>query len=179
MAGTSKKVAIGDATHNDLFVFVTTELGITEIKPEATLLELRAKANAAGFTDKHKINAVAVVEPVEAGSSKTVTVPVERDTVSASPSAPESDEDYDEQFMVITIARSEKPGGDRPVYAGCNGKGIWLPRGEPIKVRRKFVNVLEDAKEEIYDEVLDGTGLGAPRAVHVYPFSIMHQHVAA
>lgn len=68
------------------------------------------------------------------------------------------------------------PGGDQPVWLGCNGDGIFVPRGEICDVPLKFKDSLLNATTIIYRQILgeDGqpAGIGDPREVSSYPYQI-------
>jgi hypothetical protein len=171
----TKKVALGDASRAELYQFVTVHLGI-QVGDSATRDQLRTKAAEAGFSDKHKIDAIATDEAATKPAQPTEVLASDK----ATPAGPNPDievEDPAEQYMVIQVQRSELPGGDDPVFASVNGRGIWLPRGEPIKVKRKYVEALDHAVMDVYAETENG--LAVPRRVHAYPFSVLHQSVAA
>ena len=189
MVAKKTKVTLADANRDDLFVFVTTHLGI-DVKDGATRGELYAKALESGLKAESKIDAVSVPDAIRPGSTQEIRRPIERDTAGNPVEASADDaEDLDEaeveaaleahmnEFCVINIAVSELPGGETPVYASVNGKAIWLPRGEPIKVRRMYVEALEHAVADHFAESM--AGLGDARKVQTYPFQILHDRVAA
>lgn len=80
-------------------------------------------------------------------------------------------------FVWVNIHTSEQEGGSEPAWFGCNGKGIWIPRGKWARVRRGYYESLKNAIEEKYDNIKDPeTGLAKinpiPRKAPRYPHSV-------
>lgn len=77
------------------------------------------------------------------------------------------------RIMIHTV---DQPGGDRDVVVAVNGKFMTIPRGKPQWVPESYVEALDHAEEQTYDQydqsVNDGMGgLNRPRLVKSYPFS--------
>ena len=93
----------------------------------------------------------------------------------SAPRAKTDQADADGREMVtILIPNEEKPGGEEPVPVAVNGKLMYIPRGEPVPIPRPYLEVLQNAVQDIYSE-FDGDDLGGlktPRRVHSYPFSV-------
>lgn len=76
----------------------------------------------------------------------------------------------------IIIHTKDEPGGDRAVPFSVNGKSMLIPRGSEEWVPEHFVEALDHAEEDIFDEYSSGDGLGGlkkPRTVKSYPFSFV------
>ena len=77
--------------------------------------------------------------------------------------------------ILINIHIQDKAGGDEKVKVGVNGKLMLIERGVPSWVPESYVEVLDHAVEDVYDEYQGGTGnlggLGKARKVLSYPFS--------
>ena len=88
------------------------------------------------------------------------------------PSAPGADPD---EFVLINVHASEMPGGQEPVFVGVNGTGIWIPRAQPVRIKRKFMQSLAHAVRTVHDPDLANPlgGTLPPRDVPDYPFSVM------
>lgn len=74
----------------------------------------------------------------------------------------------------IILHTKDEPGGARAVPVQVNGKPMLVPRGEECWVPAHFVEALDHAEEDIYDEYSPDDGLGGlrkPRKVKSYPFS--------
>lgn len=152
------KIKLQEAKGYQLREFATKVLGL-DVKGTESLEKVRAKIAAAYDGDE-----------IEVSEPETVTAPVR---VIPTPGASDSDEYSDanaNRKVTILIQAHNGPGGDQPVFAGVNGKGIWIPRGEPVEVAQKFVEVLENAKEDKYDMLPEGGINPTPRKVPVYPF---------
>jgi hypothetical protein len=79
----------------------------------------------------------------------------------------------DREYARILIHRSDKPGGNDPVFVGVNGVAMYIPRGEPVAVPIEYVRILQNAVEHHYPEARDmrAEPLGQPELVSAYPFS--------
>lgn len=80
-----------------------------------------------------------------------------------------------EQVIEIVVQASEEAGGGEPVPVSVNGSAIWIPRGVPVRVKRKFADALNLAIRTVYDP--DPGPLGGtlpPRDVRQYPYSVHH-----
>lgn len=76
----------------------------------------------------------------------------------------------EEKHYCITVAVAEGEGGDRPVVTRVNGVNFLIPRGKPVWVPERYVEALQNAVRDVYEPTQNG--LGEPRKVHSYPFSI-------
>jgi hypothetical protein len=65
------------------------------------------------------------------------------------------------------------PGGDQPVWVGCNGDGMFIPRGIICEVPMKYRDCILNAKQVVYRQAVDEQGMPAgiaePREVYSYP----------
>lgn len=81
----------------------------------------------------------------------------------------------------LTIILQSSGADDETPYVpvGVNGAFIYLPRDEPVSVKRKYVEVLARAKKTDYDQTLDmalGERMNSLRQRHVlkYPFTVIN-----
>jgi len=82
----------------------------------------------------------------------------------------------------VTIVVNPPSNADEPmlVQVGVNGVNQFIPRGEPIAVKRKYVEVLARAKRtdfaQTLDERLGETEFNNLRTMHSlrFPFSVLH-----
>jgi len=75
-----------------------------------------------------------------------------------------------EEHHCIVVSAAEGEGGDRPVCARVNGVNFLIPRGQKVWVPKRYVEVLQNAVRDVYDNT--GNGLSEdPRQVQNYPFS--------
>lgn len=56
----------------------------------------------------------------------------------------------------INVSKSDKPGGDEPVFVGVQGVGYTIPRGVDIDVPSPVVEVLKNAMQDIITQDEDG-----------------------
>lgn len=80
--------------------------------------------------------------------------------------------------LSIMIASNGADDETPSVAVGVNGTFIYLPRDEPIDVKRKYVEVLARAKKTDYDQTLDhslGERMNKLNQRHVlkYPFTVI------
>lgn len=87
-----------------------------------------------------------------------------------------------EAFMnePVTIVINPPQDPDEPmlVQVGVNGVNQFIPRGEPIAVKRKYVEVLARAKRTDFKQTLDdrlGEAMNHLRSMHSlrFPFSVI------
>lgn len=78
----------------------------------------------------------------------------------------------DEPRYEIRIESTETPGGSEPVPVGVNGSALWIPRDKPCIVAQRYVEVLQRAKQSVYDPVDDAGNLHE-RVVPLYPVTIL------
>ena len=85
---------------------------------------------------------------------------------------------------MITIVVNPPNDADEPmlVQVAVNGVNQFIPRGEPIAVKRKYVEVLARAKRTDFaqnlDERLGEQGFNQVRTMHSlrFPFSLLRDH---
>lgn len=86
--------------------------------------------------------------------------------------------DLNETTMVtVIIHESERPGGKEPVFLQVNGRAIWVERAKPQTIKLKYVLVLQNALETIYEQTSDKEIVS--RVVPAYPFQIVQQPAQA
>lgn len=150
------KIKLQDAKGYQLREFATKVLGL-DVKGTESLEKVRAKIAAAYDGDE-----------IEVSEPEAVTAPVR---VIPTPAGSDSASDADANRKVkIIIQKNNLPGGSAPVFAAVNGRGIWIPRGEPVEVAQKYVEVLENSQEAQYEMLPEGGINPEPRMVPVYPF---------
>lgn len=82
------------------------------------------------------------------------------------------------QELTVIVASNGADDETPTVAVGVNGSFIYLPRDEPIRVKRKYLEVLARAKKTDYDQTLDHS-LGermnklSQRHVLKYPFTVI------
>ena len=80
--------------------------------------------------------------------------------------------------VTILVNPSQDPDEPQLVQVGVNGVNQFMPRGVPIAVKRKYVEVLARAKRTDFAQKLDerlGEAMNHLRAMHSlrYPFSVI------
>lgn len=80
--------------------------------------------------------------------------------------------------VTIIVNPATDPDEPRLVQVGVNGVNQFLPRGEPMTVKRKYVEVLARAKRTNFSQTLDerlGEGMNHLKAMHLlrFPFSVI------
>lgn len=174
-----KQIPIDEALIDDLRSFAEVVLGL-EVPKRATEQTIRGKIAEAGWTrDVIVLDDASAGIPTGSQNNSLVNIrPREDDKGNAIMGEGPDGEPEQEREIKILVHTSDKPGGDEPVFASVNGRGIYIPRGERVWVPEKFVRVLDDAVELHYPEYdpnkNDGRGgLDAPREVKSYPFSFV------
>lgn len=147
------KIKLQDAKGYQLREFATKVLGL-DVKGTESLEKVRAKIAAAFDGDE-----IEVSEPeAPAPAGRKINVNADFESLDG------------EEKVTIILQKNNSPQGQMPVWVGVNGKAIWIPRGEPVQVAKKFVDALDIAEEEIYDALPDGGINPDPRKVPVYPY---------
>ena len=80
--------------------------------------------------------------------------------------------------VTIVVNPPQDPDDPMLVQVGVNGVNQFIPRGEPIAVKRKYVEVLARAKRTDFKQTLDdrlGEAMNHLRSMHSlrFPFSVI------
>lgn len=83
-----------------------------------------------------------------------------------------------EEELIITVAETDDQNAENPVSLGCNGVFKYIFRGQPTKLKRKFVDCLIVKSGRITTpKVKNGAGEDAfaikQTSAHKYPFSVL------
>lgn len=126
-------VYVAQANRAQLLHIATVELGL-DVKETATASEIREAIRQSGTTSKSfDIDASAVL--------------------GGTPPSKKAAAKGDYTHVRLTIQPSDGAGGSEPVWLAVNGKGLWVPRGEPVLLKRiYFEGALEPAIEVVYPE---------------------------
>lgn len=94
---------------------------------------------------------------------------------------PLKQEDDPGEYVTVIIASTEEVGGKEPVWVSVNGRGMFIPRGQPAKIHKRYEHVLKNAVRTVYEqEVTNGIpGDIVGRAVHSYPYTVIPSFAAA
>lgn len=178
------KIPVASADRIQLKQYAELSLGLSvahNIKTE----DLRAEVVKA-IAPQTEIEVVAAAAPADMERPAPSTEPHEVDLVAptdeAAPAAavpPIADpKDLNETTMVtVIIHESERPGGKEPVFLQVNGRAIWVERAKPQTIKLKYVLVLQNALETIYEQTSDKEIVS--RVVPAYPFQIVQQPARA
>lgn len=80
----------------------------------------------------------------------------------------------DEEYVTVIIAKHEETGGDQPVWVSVNGRGMWIERGKPQRIKRRYEHVLKNAVRTVYDQdPNDPRSRPTPREVPSYPYTVI------
>jgi hypothetical protein len=155
------QVAIAEATASQLREFAQTVLGV-DVAPTTPAAGIRAKIAAAGY-DKDTIPVNVSGRPEKDRAERNIS----EDFESINARDPEG-------FSTIIIQRSTEKMGDQPVWLCVNGVGLFVPRGIKARIKNKYIEVLENAIETIYEQDLNDLRAPLiPREVLRHPFSIV------
>lgn len=155
----TETVSLAEATNTQLRTFATKVLGL-EVGNFETDDQLRAKIAQAYSGDT-------IIVPVEDAEVAQKAIPI----VAGRPDAAGDDE-----WITILISKQEGIEGDSPVWASVNGRGLWIERGKPQRIRRKYEHVLANAVATVYDLVGEGRDMHlVPREVPRYPYHIVSE----
>lgn len=87
------------------------------------------------------------LKDIHYGDTEQIATDVGMDTVSM--------EAFMNETLLIMVQSSGAENETPLVYVAVNGQSMLLPRDEPIRVKRKYVEVLARAKKTEFDQVLD------------------------
>lgn len=82
------------------------------------------------------------------------------------------------EMVTIVVNPSQDPEDPKLVQVGVNGVNQFIPRGEPVQVRRKYIEVLARAKRTDFAQTLDerlGERMNHLHPMHSlrFPFSVV------
>lgn len=152
----SNIVKLSDATDAQLRQFATEVLGLPVPNAERGAA---LRARIASVYDKDEIALPEAPQPAQ-GRRPTASA--------ADPAAGE-----EEPMLTIIINKTEEAGGADPVWVSVNGRGMWIPRGERCKVKKRYVDVLVNAVRTAYEQPEGPKGPMIAREVPAYPYSIL------
>lgn len=87
---------------------------------------------------------------------------------------------FNEEYLTILIQRSSEKYAPKMVMAGVNGRNEWYPTNEPVRIKRKFVEVLVRSKPDsirAFEIPIEGENPEnkIERTSHsAHPISVMH-----
>ena len=154
------RIKIADATPAQLREFGANTLGL-ELHGRETGAIMAAKFAEVGYNvDEIRLQEATVVPSGVSNGDVAFNTRIRADGV---------------KEILINIHIQDKAGGDQAVPVGVNGKLMLIERGVPSWVPESYVEALDHAVEDVYDEYRGGTGnlggLGKARKVLSYPFS--------
>ena len=109
-----------------------------EILAEVTAIVEQAKAEAAALIENAKVEAERIVAAAK-GAPAGMT-DEERAAYEA----------YMNEEVEVKLFRDNDKYKD-PVFVGCNGETIAIQRGERVKIRRKFAEILDHSELQDYE----------------------------
>jgi hypothetical protein len=149
-------IPLADATDAQLRQFATEHLGL-DVHHLERGAPLRAKIQAAW--DKPDITV----------REEAATPAGQRPTASAAdPTAPAAEE----PMVTIMIPQQEGADGSQPVWVSVNGRGLFIERGKPQTVKKRYVDALRNAVRTEYSQA-DAQAPIVARDVPSYPFSVI------
>lgn len=144
-------IPLEQATADQLRHFATTVLG------------LPLPANAGRDAILSKIRTAGHTGPIPLAPPQTPVTPTAKPDAAA----------IEEEMVTILIDKQEEVGGDQPVPVRVNGVAMYIPRGEPCRVKRRYVEALRNAVKEVYEQVRPEDPITS-RQVPAYPWRILH-----
>ena len=120
---------------------------MAEKKQEMTMEELRSQMQA--MLAEAKAEAAALVEEARAEAAR---IAAEAKGTPAGMTAEEKAayEAYMNEEVEVKLFRDNDRYRD-PVFVGCNGETIAIQRGEKVKIRRKFAEILDNSDKQDYE----------------------------
>lgn len=140
-----QRILIADATPTQLSKFATEYLSLPNCNLQKGKIVLAENIRASGY-DRDYIEL-----PHEAPTNMPAAMPNPADSETyVKPSGNGGATDADrkaEEYVVIQIAPGDPndPGANRPVFVSVNTRGIYIPVGDDVCVKRKFYTALRRA----------------------------------
>lgn len=124
-------IRIDQAKHGELLAFIKGQLNL-EVPDHSTRAQLVDIIRTSGYQPK--------------------VFTLDADDLRPAGSVPRAAVKGDYTHVKLTIAPQEGTGGAEPVFVSHNGVPIFIPRGEPVLVKRKFFEALMHAEVVLYPE---------------------------
>lgn len=137
---------------------------------EATIDQLREFATVHQGLDLPKTaNRAVVISQLRAAGFEADMIEVtETAAISKAKRAGTDGDGLKSGFSKVIINEGNEEDGDQPVFLGCQGVGIRVPRGKEVVIANKYVEVLKNAKRDRRNEHGDKIG-----EIHSYSFSVL------
>jgi len=120
---------------------------MAEKKQEMTMEELRAQMQA--MLAEAKAEAAALVENARAEAAR-IAAEAKGAPVGMNEEERAAYEAYMNEEVEVKLFRDNDKYRD-PVFVGCNGETIAIQRGEKVKIRRKFAEILDNSDKQDYE----------------------------
>ena len=120
---------------------------MAEKKQEMTMEELREQMQA--MLAQAKAEAAALVENARAEAAR-IAAEAKGAPVGMSAEERAAYEAYMNEEVEVKLFRDNDKYKD-PVFVGCNGETIAIQRGEKVKIRRKFAEILDNSDKQDYE----------------------------
>ena len=117
-------------------------------KQEVTMEELRAQL--LDMMEQAKIESAALIENARAEAARIIAETKAGGEPAVSAEERAAHEAYMNEEVEIQLFRDNDKYRD-PVFVGCNGETIAIQRGERVKIRRKFAEILENSDKQDYE----------------------------
>jgi hypothetical protein len=86
-----------------------------------------------------------------------------------------------EEYVTIIIQQTDDEAGNEPVWVSVNGRGMYIERGKPQRIKRRYYEVLENAVREVGEQQYDAYKRPTHiefRKVKSYPFTVIPDRAA-
>ena len=117
-------------------------------KKEVTMEELRAQL--LDMMEQAKLESAALIENARAEAARILAEAKTGGNSAVSAEERAAHEAYMNEEVEIQLFRDNDKYRD-PVFVGCNGETIAIQRGERVKIRRKFAEILENSDKQDYE----------------------------
>ena len=120
---------------------------MAEKKQEMTMEELRAQMQA--MLEETKAEAAAILDAARAEAAR-IAAGAKGTPVGMTAEEAAAYEAYMNEEVEVKLFRDNDKYRD-PVFVGCNGETIAIRRGETVKIRRKFAEILDNSDKQDYE----------------------------
>jgi hypothetical protein len=164
------KKPIAEATDSELAYFANTVLGLG-VPENSTRSALLAAIEATG---QHKT--VECPKPTKAASRRAETAAKTSNAEDDRSFDPDDEYDPMEHDLIeLYLQPVQERGGDRPYPFSVNGRTMLIPRGRNVLVKRKYLEILDNAKVKVTDVDQNGLPTGQ-REVHAHAFTVRREY---
>ena len=171
---TTRTIPLADATEDELRRFATEALGLP-VGPLAKSELIRSRI--ATCYDRNEIILTVTEDDAPPVASEASTSPPATSAAAETPEPvdghPADVAEVAEPWYIIMIPETETSDGTDPVPVCPNGRNMFIERGKPQRIKHRYFDALNNAKQKVYEQPDGPQGKTVTREVLSYPFQVI------